>query len=135
MQFTVRQCTYCIYCLNVLWLPLATTTGSDSESIVMGMLQRRTSDSKVAVRKAALHALEACTRLHRNGIKKEVRPVQHDSPSLLATLSSIVQDAVAIYERCLDPALSVRKQAMISLTSLTLENKSSHTMQRSIIPF
>ena len=44
-----------------------------AESIVMSMLQRRTSDSKVAVRKSALLALEALTRLHRDGVKEEVR--------------------------------------------------------------
>ena len=34
---------------------------------------------------------------------------------------SFSQDVYVMYERCLDPALSVRKQALSSLTALTLD--------------
>ena len=45
---------------------------SGDDSLVMNMLQRRTSDNKVAVRKSALQALEALSRLRRNGVLEEV---------------------------------------------------------------
>ena len=45
---------------------------SGDDSLVMNMLQRRTSDNKVAVRKSALQALEALSRLRRNGVIEEV---------------------------------------------------------------
>ena len=104
---------------------------SGDDSLVMNMLQRRTSDNKVAVRKSALQALEALSRLRRNGVLEEVGTCRLEC--LVVSRHCLVicwQDVVAIHERCLDPALSVRKQAMISLTALTLENKQRQMIYR-----
>lgn len=72
---------------------------------------------KVGVRKSALQALEAIIRLDLNRVNKEVRN------SVISCVSFVVlclclQDVMAVHERCMDPALSVRKQALVSLSSL-----------------
>jgi condensin-2 complex subunit D3 len=66
--------------------------------LIIPMVRRRTRDLKVGVRKVALQALEALIRLDMTNINRE--------------------DVLAIHERCMDPAVSVRKLAMVSLTSL-----------------
>ena len=40
------------------------------------------------------------------------------------------EDVGVIYERCLDPALSVRKQAIVSLTMLTVERRNCSMLHR-----
>ncbi|XP_065903031.1 condensin-2 complex subunit D3-L-like isoform X3 [Dysidea avara] len=69
--------------------------------LMLPMIRRRTSDDKVIVRKAAIQALEALVRLDLNHIRKEDVQIFHD--------------------HCMDPALSVRKQALTSLNSLTID--------------
>lgn len=76
-----------------------------SESVIIAMLRRRTADNKVAVRKSAVQTLESLILLRRGHLEWE--------------------DISVIHERCMDPALSVRKQAMISLTSLVQEYQDS----------
>lgn len=79
--------------------------------IILQMVRRRTMDEKVGVRKAALQALESLMRLSPEVTRKE--------------------DVGVVYERCLDPALSVRKQAIVSLTMLTVERKHCSLLHRS----
>ena len=74
------------------------------------MVRRRTTDEKVGVRKAALQALESLVRLDPNVTRKE--------------------DVGVVYERCLDPALSVRKQAIVSLTVLLVERMDCSMLHR-----
>lgn len=82
--------------------PLVALPSSEpSELVILQMVRRRTTDEKVGVRKAALQALESLVRLDPDITRKE--------------------DVGVVYERCLDPALSVRKQAIVSLTVLLME--------------
>ncbi|BFZ04274.1 hypothetical protein BsWGS_07314 [Bradybaena similaris] len=69
----------------------------DTEGVV-SMFRRRALDTKVVVRKSALHALQNI--------------IQFEAP-LYQT-----QDLALLQERCADPALSVRKQAVQSLFEL-----------------
>ncbi|XP_064384274.1 condensin-2 complex subunit D3-L-like isoform X2 [Halichondria panicea] len=82
--------------------PLLATPNSSNESVVVAMVRRRTTHDKVGVRKSAVQALEALIRMEP-GTNKE--------------------DLEALHARCLDPALSVRKQALASLTTLLLERQ------------
>ena len=50
---------------------------------------------------------------------------------ILTSVCDIFQDLDAIYQRCLDPALSVRKQALVSLTAL-LQKMHNVKLQRSV---
>ncbi|XP_041367044.1 condensin-2 complex subunit D3-like [Gigantopelta aegis] len=65
---------------------------------ILSMLRRRSQDEKVGVRKAALQALENVIRFEAPNYRK--------------------QDVEVLEKRCADPALSVRKQAMQSVTDL-----------------
>ena len=88
--------------------PLAGESASDR--LIVSMLKRRAVDDKVGVRKAAIQALESVIRLDMDKIDNE--------------------DVQAIHERCLDPALSVRKQALASLTALMVDCPDLEFMQR-----
>ncbi|XP_046375579.2 condensin-2 complex subunit D3-like isoform X1 [Haliotis rufescens] len=77
---------------------------------VISMLRRRSQDQKVNVRKAALQALECMIRFEAPDYRKE--------------------DLAILEERCADPSLSVRKQAMMSLTELLLQHTTDTKMQR-----
>ncbi|KAI0221272.1 Condensin-2 complex subunit D3 [Lamellibrachia satsuma] len=77
---------------------------------VVSMLRRRVCDEKVNVRKAAVQALESLI--------------------LLDAANFCNQDLDAIYQRCHDPALSVRKQALVSLTTLLQEMPYNVQLQR-----
>ncbi|XP_044174621.1 condensin-2 complex subunit D3-like isoform X3 [Acropora millepora] len=91
---------------------LTQTSGQQSESKgISAIIRQRTCDDKVGVRKAALEALESVIRLSLDSLQKE--------------------DVLTLHDRCMDPALSVRKQAMISLTAL-LQEKPSCTMVQSL---
>ena len=86
------------------------TSDPSADLIILQMVRRRTTDEKVGVRKAALQALESLMRLNPSVTRKE--------------------DVGVVYERCLDPALSVRKQAIVSLTMLTVERKDCSMLHR-----
>ncbi|XP_033751450.1 LOW QUALITY PROTEIN: condensin-2 complex subunit D3-like [Pecten maximus] len=77
---------------------------------VMSMLRRRSRDEKVNVRKAALLAVENIIRFEAPDYRR--------------------QNLELLVERCRDPALSARKQAMQSLTSLLLEMPEEKTLQQ-----
>ncbi|XP_067654633.1 condensin-2 complex subunit D3-L-like isoform X2 [Haliotis asinina] len=77
---------------------------------VISMLRRRSQDQKVNVRKAALQALECMIRFEAPDYRKE--------------------DLAILEERCADPALSVRKQAMMSLTELLMQHTTDTKIQR-----
>ncbi|KAL5479917.1 hypothetical protein EMCRGX_G023519 [Ephydatia muelleri] len=83
---------------------------SSNDRLIVSMLKRRAVDNKVGVRKAAIQALESVIRLDMDKIDNE--------------------DVQAIHERCLDPALSVRKQALASLTALMVDRPDLEFMQR-----
>jgi condensin-2 complex subunit D3 len=70
-------------------------------NLIYPMVRRRAVDEKVLVRKAAILALEALIRL-------DLEQMNGENVSVLR-------------ERCQDPALSVRKQSLHSLTSLTMD--------------
>ena len=89
---------------------MATANSEPSDSVILQMVRRRTTDEKVGVRKAALQALESLIRLDTSITSKE--------------------DVDVVYERCLDPALSVRKQAIVSLTVLTVERMDCTILHR-----
>ncbi|XP_068707976.1 condensin-2 complex subunit D3-L-like isoform X1 [Montipora foliosa] len=78
---------------------------------ISSIIRQRTCDEKVGVRKAALEALESVIRLSRDSLQKA--------------------DVLTLHDRCMDPALSVRKQAMLSLTAL-LQEKPDCTMVHSL---
>ena len=86
------------------------TFGDPLELVILQMVRRRATDDKVGVRKAALQALESLIRLNPDVTRKE--------------------DVGVVYERCLDPALSVRKQAIVSLTMLTVERMDCTMLHR-----
>ena len=86
------------------------TTDPSADLVILQMVRRRTTDEKVGVRKAALQALESLMRLNPDVTRKE--------------------DVGVVYERCLDPALSVRKQAIVSLTMLTVERRNCSMLHR-----
>ncbi|KAK2566128.1 Condensin-2 complex subunit D3, partial [Acropora cervicornis] len=91
---------------------LTQTSGQQNESKgISAIIRQRTCDDKVGVRKAALEALESIIRLSLDSLQKA--------------------DVLTLHDRCMDPALSVRKQAMISLTAL-LQEKPSCTMVQSL---
>ncbi|KAM7435860.1 Condensin-2 complex subunit D3 [Porites harrisoni] len=75
------------------------------------IIRRRTCDEKVGVRKAALQALESVITLNLDSLEKA--------------------DVLTLHDRCMDPALSVRRQAMISLTTL-LQERPACTMVHSL---
>ena len=77
---------------------------------VLSMLKRRTSDEKVFVRKSALQAFESLVR------------IQGDNCQAMAV--NILE------ERCRDPSLTVRKQAMQSLCSLLVDLPTCHLIQK-----
>ncbi|KAK2504960.1 hypothetical protein MC885_000760, partial [Smutsia gigantea] len=78
----------------------AETVGSGAERCVMAMLRKRISDEKTNVRKSALQVLGSILKhCDISGMKKELL---------------ILQD------QCRDPAVSVRKQALQSLTELLM---------------
>ena len=86
------------------------TSDPSADLVILQMVRRRTTDEKVGVRKAALQALESLMRLNPSVTRKE--------------------DVGVVYERCLDPALSVRKQAIVSLTMLTVERRDCSMLHR-----
>jgi hypothetical protein len=45
----------------------------------------------------------------------------------------LVQDLMMLHDRCMDPALSVRKQAMLSLTALLQEQPSNAMLHRYVL--
>eukprot|EP00050_Salpingoeca_kvevrii_P019232 m.83884 g.83884 ORF g.83884 m.83884 type:complete len:1438 (-) comp8320_c0_seq1:218-4531(-) len=99
--------------------PGATPSGGDrtaQKSILpvdeglLGTLQRRTADEKSLVRKSAIQALAASLVLFPEDVSTH-------------TLE-------ALHKRCLDPALSVRRQALVSLTQLLKHSSRSTTMCR-----
>lgn len=89
---------------------VAPPSSKPPELVILQMVRRRTTDEKVGVRKAALQALESLMRLDPNVTRKE--------------------DVGVVYERCLDPALSVRKQAIVSLTVLLMERMECTMLHR-----
>ena len=86
------------------------TSDPSADLVILQMVRRRTTDEKVGVRKAALQALESLMRLNLDVTRKE--------------------DVGVVYERCLDPALSVRKQAIVSLTMLAVERRDCSMLHR-----
>ncbi|XP_013421008.1 condensin-2 complex subunit D3-like, partial [Lingula anatina] len=94
--------------LAVQLTPGAEFSLADGKGVV-SMLRRRACDEKVNVRKAALQALENVIRMEGAAFNK--------------------QDLDILNERCQDPALSVRKQAMMSLTQLLSEMPDNRTVQ------
>jgi hypothetical protein len=88
------------------------TSDPSADLVILQMVRRRTTDEKVGVRKAALQALESLMRLNPDVTRKE--------------------DVGVVYERCLDPALSVRKQAIVSLTMLAVERRDCSMLHRSV---
>ncbi|XP_020601243.1 condensin-2 complex subunit D3-like [Orbicella faveolata] len=88
------------------------SNGQQAETRTIGsIIRRRTCDEKVGVRKAALQALESVITLNLDSLEKA--------------------DVMTLHDRCMDPALSVRRQAMISLTSL-LQERPACTMVHSL---
>ncbi|XP_028399882.1 condensin-2 complex subunit D3-like [Dendronephthya gigantea] len=75
---------------------------------VSEMIRRRVSDGKVLVRKAAIQVLESIIRMNSDALCK--------------------QDLETLHDRTMDPALSVRKQAMVSMTALLTENPESELL-------
>ncbi|CAB4010599.1 condensin-2 complex subunit D3 isoform X2, partial [Paramuricea clavata] len=78
---------------------------ASQDQTVSAMIRRRVSDGKVVVRKAAIQVLESIIRMNS------------------ATLCK--KDLDTLHDRTMDPALSVRKQAMVSITALLTENPDS----------
>ncbi|XP_031558321.1 condensin-2 complex subunit D3-like isoform X2 [Actinia tenebrosa] len=89
--------------------PLDKSVNSNEIHTVGSMIRKRTCDEKVGVRKAALQALESVVHLDLSCLKKP--------------------DVMMLHDRCMDPALSVRKQAMVSLTALLQEQPSDTVLQ------
>ncbi|CAH1786833.1 unnamed protein product, partial [Owenia fusiformis] len=85
---------------SILLTPGLDLTLPDGQGVV-SLLRRRATDEKVNVRKAALQALENIIKLDGEHFN--------------------IKDVKVLHERCQDPALSVRKQALISLTDVLLE--------------
>ncbi|KAJ8299265.1 hypothetical protein KUTeg_023325 [Tegillarca granosa] len=79
---------------------------------ILSMFRRRAKDEKVIVRKSALQAIEQAIRFEAPDYRR--------------------QDIEVLVERCRDPALSVRKQAMQCLTDLMLEMPTEKTLQESV---
>ncbi|PIK34603.1 putative condensin-2 complex subunit D3-like, partial [Apostichopus japonicus] len=77
----------------------------------LAMVKQRAGDEKVGVRKAALQVLENVSQIDKSKL---------DEGSLQV-----------IQERCRDPALSVRKQAMVSCTNLLMKHATNESLQRS----
>ncbi|RMX45333.1 hypothetical protein pdam_00000748 [Pocillopora damicornis] len=75
------------------------------------IIRKRTRDEKVGVRKAALQALESVITLNLDSLERV--------------------DVLTLHDCCMDPALSVRRQAMVSLTSL-LQERPKCTMVHSL---
>ncbi|PVD33732.1 hypothetical protein C0Q70_04992 [Pomacea canaliculata] len=75
---------------------------------VISMLHRRARDEKVHVRKSALLALHKLIVFEAMLFKQEILP----------QVEFILQDVEILCERCRDKALSVRKQAIASLTEV-----------------
>lgn len=94
--------------VNLNFTPVNNNLSDDTG--VLSMLKRRTSDEKVFVRKASLQAFESLVR------------VQGDSCQAMAV--DILED------RCRDPSLTVRKQAMHSLSSLLVDLPTCHLIQK-----
>ncbi|PIK45081.1 putative condensin-2 complex subunit D3-like [Apostichopus japonicus] len=76
----------------------------------LAMVKQRAGDEKVGVRKAALQVLENVSQIDKSKL---------DEGSLQV-----------IQERCRDPALSVRKQAMVSCTNLLMKHATNESLQR-----
>uniref|UniRef100_S4R8W0 Non-SMC condensin II complex, subunit D3 n=1 Tax=Petromyzon marinus TaxID=7757 RepID=S4R8W0_PETMA len=77
---------------------------------VLSMLKERTADEKPGVRKSALQVLEGM--------------LQHG----ILPLTDV--DLACLVDRCHDPALSVRKQALLSLTNLLKSHPENGTLLR-----
>ncbi|XP_070565322.1 condensin-2 complex subunit D3-L-like isoform X2 [Ptychodera flava] len=75
----------------------------------LAMLRKRAHDEKTGVRKSAIQAIESIIKLDMTNISKE--------------------DIQVIRAKCQDAALSVRKQAMVSLTELLLAKPESNLLQ------
>jgi condensin-2 complex subunit D3 len=82
-----------------LELRVAFDMDSGNKANILNLLHRRASDDKCTVRKASLQVLEMLGQLG-NGLYLEEK------------------DLVLLQDACQDPALSIRKQGMISLTQL-----------------
>ncbi|XP_052706272.1 condensin-2 complex subunit D3-like isoform X1 [Crassostrea angulata] len=80
------------------------------EQGVLSMLRRRAQDEKAQVRKAALQALESVVRFEAPDYRR--------------------QDLGVLVDRCRDPTLSVRKQAMQCLTDLLLSMPTEKPLQQ-----
>ncbi|KAI5943317.1 Condensin-2 complex subunit D3 [Manis javanica] len=76
------------------------TVGSGAERCVMAMLRKRICDEKTNVRKSALQVL--------------VSVLKH------CDISGMEEELLILQDQCRDPAVSVRKQALQSLTELLL---------------
>ncbi|XP_063273815.1 condensin-2 complex subunit D3 isoform X2 [Prinia subflava] len=85
------------------------TAGPDGKE-VMAMLRMRAGDEKTNVRKSALQVL--------------VSVLRHGA--VLCT----AEDLCVLQERCRDPAVSVRKQALLSITELLLSQHSNVLVQK-----
>ncbi|XP_048580995.1 condensin-2 complex subunit D3 [Nematostella vectensis] len=86
-----------------------TSAGLNGDCTVGSVIRKRTCDEKVGVRKAALQALESVIHLDLAHLHKP--------------------DLIMLHDRCMDPALSVRRQAMVSLTSLLQEQPTNAMLQ------
>ncbi|XP_014681011.1 PREDICTED: condensin-2 complex subunit D3-like [Priapulus caudatus] len=84
-------------------------TLSDHQGVV-SMLCRRTEDEKSGVRKAAIMALQNVLLLDAGFCNQ--------------------QNLAVIHKRCLDPALSVRKQALVTLSELLVNAPPTDVLQR-----
>ncbi|KAJ7413416.1 Condensin-2 complex subunit D3 [Pitangus sulphuratus] len=80
------------------------------EKEVMAMLRKRAGDEKTNVRKSALQVLMSI-------LKHEVTPCS-------------AEDLLPLQERCRDPAVSVRKQSLQSITELLLSQRSNVLVQK-----
>ncbi|XP_071957014.1 condensin-2 complex subunit D3-L-like, partial [Antedon mediterranea] len=91
-------------------LELSGDTSTQDGPSMVAMLRARVGDLKVGVRKAAIQALSNIIAL--DGMSVNEREVE------------------VLYKHCLDPALSVRKQALNSITNLLLLRPENQVQQR-----
>ncbi|XP_032937707.1 condensin-2 complex subunit D3 [Catharus ustulatus] len=85
------------------------TAGPDGEE-VMAMLRVRAGDQKTSVRKSALQVFESILKL--------------------GLMACTEQDVGVLRDRCRDPAVSVQKQALHSITELLLSQQSNVLVQK-----
>ena len=100
----------CVFFQTIADPLVAPPTSEHPDLVILQMVRQRTTDEKVGVRKSAIQALESLMRLNPDVTRKE--------------------DVGVVYERCMDPALSVRKQAIVSLTVLLMERMGCELLQR-----